>query len=212
MEFILASPHLHTEPILPVLCDEDLFARFASGEDDAYSALYARYAARLLSYIHSIVGADEPAAEDLFQECFIRLFRERGRCSTGHAELIKNVGGWLFRVARNLSLNYLRSRRNLTQLPTVPDEHLLISIEEAHSDLFGDADNEELLMEAVNRVVETLPAGLREVFILREVNGMSYEETADIIGCSEEAARMRLSRARGAIRRALQTLFIESRE
>ena len=115
-------------------------------------------------------------------------------------------------MARNLSLNYLRSQRYLMALPTSYDEHLLVTVEEPHSGIYGDPDNEEMLLEAVNSVVETLPAGLREVFILREVNGMSYEETADIIGCTEEAARMRMSRARSAIRRALQTLFIASQE
>jgi RNA polymerase sigma-70 factor (ECF subfamily) len=199
---------------LQALCDEELFTRFIWGNDDAYAAIYNRYSARLLSYIHSIVGAEDSAAEDVFQESFIRLFRERDRYddSASSPEPIRNVGGWLFRVARNLSLNHLRSQRYLTALPAPYDEHLLVTIEEAHSGIFGDADNEEQLMQAVNAVVETLPAGLREVFILREVNGMSYEETADIVGCSEEAARMRLSRARSAIRRALQTLFIESQE
>lgn len=204
----------HIELALDALCDEELFARFLRGEDDAYTTLYNRYGARLLSYVHSILGAEESAAEDVFQESFIRLFRERDRVLARESapEPIRNVGGWLFRVARNLSLNYLRSQRYLMALPTSYDEHLLVTVEEAHSGIYGDPDNEDMLLEAVNSVVETLPAGLREVFILREVNGMSYEETADIIGCTEEAARMRMSRARSAIRRALQTLFIASQE
>jgi|GEM_PF-291382 len=201
----------HTEIALDSLRDDELFARFIGGEDDAYATLYTRYSARLLSYIHSIVGADEEAAEDIFQESFIRLFRERQRRQDEEPppEAIRNVGGWLFRVARNLALNHIRSQRHLAPLPLVYDEHLLVTVEEAHAGIFGDADNEEVLMQAVNAVVETLPATLREVFILREVNGMSYGETADIIGCTEEAARMRLSRARSAIRRALQSLFVE---
>lgn len=204
----------HIELALDALCDEELFTRFLRGEDEAYTALYNRYGARLLSYVHSILGAEESAAEDVFQESFIRLFRERDRALAKEPapEPIRNVGGWLFRVARNLSLNYLRSQRYLMALPTSYDEHLLVTVEEAHAGIYGDPDNEDLLLDAVNSVVETLPAGLREVFILREVNGMSYEETADIIGCTEEAARMRMSRARSAIRRALQTLFIASQE
>jgi RNA polymerase sigma-70 factor (ECF subfamily) len=69
--------------------------------------------------------------------------------------------------------------------------------------------DEDKLLQEVRRVVETLPAGLREVFMLREVNGMSYQETAQIVGCSEEAARMRLSRARSAIRQALRPLLVD---
>jgi len=214
LEKIALAVESHSEPALAALCDEDLFARFITGDDHAYSALYARYGARLLSYIHSIVGADESAAEDLFQESFLRLFRERARyADPGRMpDPIRNVGGWLFRVARNLSLNHLRSRRHLSPLSASYDESLLVQVEDAHAGLFGRADNEDVLMQAVNAVVETLPAGLREVFILREVNGMSYGETADIVGCSEEAARMRLSRARSTIRRALRSLFVESED
>lgn len=210
----LAQEHTHTAISLEALCDEDLFTRFAAGDDDAYTALYNRYNARVLGYIHSIVGVEESAGDDVFQETFVRLFRERDRHAAhgSESEPIKNVGGWLFRVARNLALNHIRSQRYLAPLPATYDEHLLVTVEEAHAGIFGQTHNEEQLMMAVNAVVETLPAGLREVFILREVNGMSYEETADIIGCSEEAARMRLSRARSAIRRALQTLFIEAEE
>ena len=85
----------------------------------------------------------------------------------------------------------------------------MVTVEEAHTDFFGDEPDEETLLSAVHEVVQTLPADLREVFLLREVNGMSYEQTAEIIGCSEEAARMRLSRARSAIRRALHSLFVD---
>lgn len=204
----------HTDISRDALCDADLFARFLNGEDDAYTTLYNRYSARVLGYIHSIVGKTESAAEDVYQESFVRLFRERDRIRAAAVapEPIKNVGGWLFRVARNLALNHLRSQRYLAPLPASYDEHLMVTVEEAHAEAFGTANNEDQLMAAVHAVVETLPAGLREVFILREVNGMSYQEAADIIGCSEEAARMRLSRARSAIRGALQALFIESQQ
>jgi RNA polymerase sigma-70 factor (ECF subfamily) len=195
---------------LQALCDEELFVLFIGGDDHAYTALYDRYGARLLSYIYSILGAENRAAEDIYQETFLRLFRERAHYSKQAGEPIRNIGGWLFRVGRNLSLNHIRSARYLTELPPIHDERLLVSVEEAHASMFADIPDEEKLLEAVRAVVETLPAGLREAFMLREVNGMSYEETAEIIGCSAEAARMRLSRARSAIRAALQSLFVDS--
>lgn len=206
------SEHYAHSALLHSLRDDQLFQLFAAGNDDAYTTLYSRYAARLLGYIHSIVGSEEAAADDLFQETFIRLWRERERSRRNHSAKVANVGGWLFRVARNLSLNHLRSRSYLTQLPSIFDESLAVPIEEAHSGLFGDGREEEELLHAINDVVETLPATLREVFVLHEVNGMSYRETAAIIGCTEEAARMRLSRARGAIRRALRHVIGEGGE
>jgi RNA polymerase sigma-70 factor (ECF subfamily) len=200
----------HSQATLEALRDEDLFSRFMTGEDGAYVVLYRRYGARVLNYIQSLLGREDRAADDLYQETFLRLFRERSRHHSLPPAPIKNVGGWLFRVARNLTLNHIRSARYLTDFPSNNDEILFTTVEEAHAELFGDGWDEESLLHAVKTVVETLPAGLREVFILREVNGMSYEETAEIVGCSEEAARMRMSRARSAIRRALQSFFVEN--
>ncbi len=198
---------------LQALCDADLFARFLAGDDEAYTVAYHRYSARLLGYIHSILGEEGSAGEDIFQETFLRLFRERAKSlETADVAPILNIGGWLFRVARNLSLNHIRSRRYLTELDPAHDERLLVPIEEAHADLFGERCDDSEMLAAVDSVVKTLPTGLREVFVLREVNGLSYHETAEIIGCTEEAARMRLSRARSAIRRALAPLFVDDKE
>lgn len=191
-----------------LLCDDELFERFLSDEEDAYTALYRRYGARLLGYIHSLIG-DDPGAEDLLQEAFIRLYRERDRVRSGAVEPVRNVGGWLFRVARNLSLNHIRSLSYLAPLPAEQSGMLSVDIEESHASLFGDAVHEQALMQAVNKAVAALPSTLREVFVLREMNGLSYTEVSSIMGISEEAARMRLSRARGTIRTALQPILAE---
>ena len=205
----LSDARAHTATVMHTLCDDELFRRFCEGRDSAFTVLYERYRERLLGYIHSLLGIGNAVADDVFQECFLRLFRERERCRSGEGATIANVGGWLFRVARNLSLNQIRSSRYLTPLPPEYNESLLVTVEEAHAGVFDDGPSEQALMEAIGVVIETLPAGLREVFVLREMNGLSYAETAEIVGCSEEAARMRLSRARSAIRRALQTMFVD---
>lgn len=207
----MSIPTFPANQPLQAFSDADLFAQFLAHRDEAFTALYHRYAARLLGYIHSILGESEFACDDIFQESFLRLFRERKNYAAPNPpEPIRNVGGWLFRVARNLMLNHLRSRNYLAELDASFDERLLFPVEEAFPTLFGDhADraDDAMLLEAVNAVVKTLPANLREAFVLREVNGLSYQETASLMGCSQEAARMRLSRARSAIRSALQPLL-----
>lgn len=204
----MSSSTFPTNQPLQALSDAELFAQFLAHRDEAFTALYHRYAARLLGYVHSILGEAELACDDIFQESFLRLFRERNNYAVPNPpEPIRNVGGWLFRVARNLALNHLRSCRYLADLDASFDERLLIPIEESFPTLFGEHADDAMLLEAVDAVVKTLPTGLREAFVLREVNGLSYQETARLMGCSEEAARMRLSRARSAIRRALQPLL-----
>ena len=185
---------------MPALCDAELFERFLGGDNRSYTTLYHRYGARVLGYIRSLLGGENQAADDIFQETFLRLFRERTRMDVEIRTPLQNVGGWLFRVARNLSLNQLRSESYLSELPTDFSPQLVTTAGEAFPELFGDHLEEEELLHKVYRAVEELPVTLREVFVLREVNGMSYEETAAIIGCSMEATRMRLSRARSAIR------------
>lgn len=194
------------------MCDAELFERFMGGDNNAYTVLYHRYSARVMGYVQSLVGMENRAADDIFQETFIRLYRERTR--TRHEEIapLRNVGGWLFRVARNLSLNQIRSDSYLTEMPSGYHEKLITTTGDAFPALFGDEPDEEELLRRVHQVVATLPLGLREVFVLREINGMSYEETAEIAGCSMEAARMRLSRARSAIRQALTPYHNEIRE
>lgn len=194
------------------MCDAELFERFLGGDNNAYTVLYHRYSARVMGYVQSLVGMGNQAADDIFQEAFIRLYRERNRTKQVENSPLRNVGGWLFRVARNLSLNQIRSESYLTEMPSGYHEKLITTTGDAFPALFGDELDEEELMQKVHQVVATLPIGLREVFVLREINGMSYEETAEIVGCSMEAARMRLSRARSAIRQALAPYHNEIRD
>lgn len=204
----MSNPTFPTNQPLQALGDAELFAQFLAHHDEAFTALYHRYAARLLGYIHSILGEAEIACDDIFQEAFLRLFRERSHYEAPNPpDPIRNVGGWLFRVARNLALNHLRSRRYLAELDTSFDERLLVPIEESFPTLFGNHTDDAMLLEAVDAVVKTLPTNLREAFVLREINGLSYQEAASLMGCTQEAARMRLSRARSAIRHALQPLL-----
>ena len=196
-------PNEHIPQALPALCDAELFERFLDGDNNSYTALYRRYNARVLGYIQSLLGTENQAADDIFQETFIRLYRERNRARKPGSSPLQNVGGWLFRVARNLSLNQIRSQNYLTEIPQGYTEQLVTPVDEAYPEFFGHALEEEELLRKVHAVVGSLPLPLREVFVLREINGMSYEETVEILGCSMEAARMRLSRARSAIRRAL---------
>jgi RNA polymerase sigma-70 factor (ECF subfamily) len=193
--------------------DEALFGRFLDGDDHCYTALYERYEAKILTYLRTILRDHRHAADDTFQETFIRLFRERKR----RAELgddyseIQSVRAWLFRVSHNLAISYLRKRRKTVTFSEsgeedhVWDERLMAPIEESFSDLYGEDDpiRDRELYGKLLACVEMLPASLREVYVLKELNGLPYEEVAEIADCTYEAARMRLSRARKTLRKAL---------
>lgn len=193
--------------------DEALFESFLSGDDRAYTELYERYDRKVLTYLRTILRDHPEAADDMFQETFVRLFRERKRKLEMGAEYstVQSVRAWLFRVAHNQAISYLRKRKKTVTFSDSGeddrswDERLMAPIEESFADLYGEVDplkNEELY-EKLLACVELLPAALREIYVLKEINGLPYEEVARVAGCTYEAARMRLSRARRTLRKAL---------
>lgn len=203
--------------------DEALLERFLLGDDAAFTSIYERYDRGVLTYIRTVVKDPPEVADDLFQEAFVRLFRERKRYAAsleGAAEYkpIQSVRGWLFRVAHNLAISHLRSLRQTVSLSDEGenyrwDERLMVPIEESFSSMFGTDDrlSSEGLYAKLRAAVELLPQSLREVYVLREINGLEYEEVAATVGCTQEAARMRISRARRALRKVLEKYLGDER-
>jgi RNA polymerase sigma-70 factor (ECF subfamily) len=196
--------------------DEVLLDRFLLGEEAAYVTLYERYDKSVLTYIRTVIKDYPEVADDLFQETFVRLFRERTKFNAsknGGEEYkpIQNLRGWLFRVAHNLAISHLRSVRQTVSISEDEDSHrwderLMVPIEESFAALYGEGNElaSENLYAKFQVCVEMLPQSLREVYVLREINGLEYEEVAATVGCTQEAARMRISRARRALRKALE--------
>lgn len=200
--------------------DEALYALFLEGDDRAYAQMYGRYERKVLTYLRTILRDYPEAADDAFQEAFLRLFRERKRRAEdpeGYRE-IASVRSWLFRVAHNLAISFLRKRKKTIAFTEsgeedrVWDERLMTPIEESFAEYYGEEDplRDETLQEKLLEAVELLPASLREIYVLKELNGLPYEEIIEIADCTYEAARMRLSRARKALRTALSPYLKQS--
>ncbi|MCE2503697.1 MAG: sigma-70 family RNA polymerase sigma factor [Chlorobi bacterium] len=204
--------HIGTAVASP-MSDEVLFESFLDGDDRSYTKLYERYDGKILTYQRTILRDHPEAADDMFQEAFLRLFRERKRHREEGANYkpIQSVRSWLFRVAHNLAISYLRQRKKtITFSETgegdhVWDERLMAPVEESFAELYGESDplQDEELYGKLLACVEMLPMSLREIYVLKEVNNLPYEEVTRITGVTYEAARMRLSRARKTLRKAL---------
>lgn len=209
-------PTRHTSATAAI-SDESLVEQFLLGDDTAFTAVYERYDKRLLTYLRTVLRDHPDSADDLFQESFVRLFRERAKMKQAQQNgteytPIQSLRAWLFRVAHNLAMSYLRSLRQTVSLSDedaeeiIHDERLMVPIEESFAQLYGHQDEfaDGELYEKLRSCVELLPAALRQVYVLREIDGLEYEEVAEITGCTYEAARMRISRARRALRKALE--------
>ena len=173
-----------------------LIAAHLRGDPRAFEGLVARYQIRLLNFIYRMIG-DRERAEDLVQEAFLRVHRHLDRFDPA-----RKFSTWLYTIASNLAKNELRNR---SRSPLVLFQHFRQRqndqesrpLEDVHSrpdDLYANRQ----LSELVDRTVARLAARHREVFVLRELEGKSYEEIAEIIECNLGTVKSRLNRARQA--------------
>lgn len=178
--------------------DADVVAAFLEGYTPAFDVLVERYQGRLLNFIYRTIG-DREKAEDLVQEVFIRVYRHLHRFDAS-----KKFSTWIYTIASNLAKNELRnrSRNPLVLFQAVrdkftEDEERPLDFEDtaARPD---DQYHKRYLQSAVEDVVATLPSHHREVFVLRELEGKSYEEIAEITGVNLGTVKSRLNRARAS--------------
>jgi RNA polymerase sigma-70 factor (ECF subfamily) len=178
-----------------VLTDNELVARYLAGETRRFQELVERYADRMVNFIQRSIG-DRDRAEDLAQEVFIRVYRHLRRFDPE-----KKFSTWIYTIASNLAKNELRNRsRNpivLFQTLTAnwDDDHRPLQFEDSSmrpDDLYRKRRLQELVEEAASQ----LPEHHREVFVLREIEGKTYEEIAEITGTQLGTVKSRLNRAR----------------
>jgi RNA polymerase sigma-70 factor (ECF subfamily) len=180
---------------LTELDDSSLVAQFLAGEKRAFSELVERYQVRLLNFIYRTIG-DRDRAEDLVQETFVRVYRHLHRFDQS-----KKFSTWVYTIASNLAKNELRnrSRNPLVLFQTIKKnweaDHRPLEWEDntyRPDDLF----RKRHLREMVERAVAQLPEHHRVVFVLREMEGKTYEEISDITGVNLGTVKSRLNRAR----------------
>lgn len=185
------------------LTDEELVTAHLQGRPGAFQRLYDRYRDRLVHFIIRKTG-DPDRAQDLVQEAFIRVTRHLHRFDTS-----KKFSTWVYTIASNLSKNELRNR---SRSPLVLFQKLQNSFEDDQRPLqFEDSSmrpddmyRKRYLQQVVEETVEELPEHHRLVFRLRELEGKSYEEIADITGVNLGTVKSRLHRARSSFAQRIE--------
>jgi RNA polymerase sigma-70 factor (ECF subfamily) len=177
--------------------DAGVVTAFLEGEERAFPELVDRYQMRLLNFVYRTIG-DREKAEDLVQEVFIRVYRHLHRFDRS-----KKFSTWIYTIASNLAKNELRnrSRNPLVLFQTIrknwqeDDRPLQFEDSSARPD---DLYRKRHLRELVEGSVAQLPEHHREVFVLRELEGKSYEEIAEITSTNLGTVKSRLNRARNS--------------
>ncbi len=177
---------------MPTEEDRDLLARFVEGDDEAFEALVVRYEARIRNLAFGFVR-DMGLAEDIAQESFLQAYRK--------AHTFRNEGSvknWLYRIAVNRAQDELRrrSRRSEVELSADANEAGQGSGEELAANLEG--------IRHVASALEQMRAEHRIPLVLREVEGMSYQEMADTLEWPLGTVQTRVHRARLELRAALR--------
>lgn len=197
---VLARERTSADPVsvreqLKQLDDSGVVAAFLAGEKRAFGELVERYQNRLLNFVYRTTG-DRERAEDLVQETFIRVYRHLHRFDQS-----KKFSTWAYTIASNLAKNELRnrSRNPLVLFQTLrknwdADTRPLEWEDNTYrpDDLF----RKRHLKSLVDSAVEQLPEHHRSVFVLREMEGKTYEEIAEITGANLGTVKSRLNRAR----------------
>jgi RNA polymerase sigma-70 factor (ECF subfamily) len=182
--------------------DEQLVARAQAGDNRAFDLLVRKYQSRIVKLTARYVSAAD--APDVAQEAFIKAYRALAGFQGNSAFYT-----WLYRITINTAKNHLvaRSRRPASQDVDVADAEAF-----GHTDRFSDQDTPEALLEseeirdAVIATIRALPEDLRTAIMLRELDGMSYEEIAQSMDCPVGTVRSRIFRARAAVEDKLASL------
>lgn len=170
--------------------DEQLVHRVLAGETRAYACLMERYRDALGRYAVRMLG-NAADAEDALQDTFVRGYRSLERCRP------EGFRYWLFGILTRRCRTYAAQRSRRRQTVVVSDE----AVARAAAPCAGEPDE---WRQAIDRAIEQLPDDQREAFLLKHVEDLSYEEMEELTGARIPALKMRVFRARAALRELLE--------
>ena len=191
-------------PILS-LSDEDLMGRVAEDDERAFTELVRRFQGRVMNLVSRVLN-DRECGDDIAQEVFVRVFQHRRNYRRG-----SKFSTWLFTIAANLAKNEIRRRvrrRNWFSLNALQEV-----LKDSAIQLADPTEGRESLMEreqlqdAMGRAIATVPEKYRLALVLRDLDGLAYEEIAQVLGVPGGTVRSRINRARGMLRRKLIPLL-----
>jgi RNA polymerase sigma-70 factor (ECF subfamily) len=183
--------------------DEQLVARAQAGENRAFELLVRKYQNKVIQLVARLVG--EADSQDVAQETFIKAHRAL-KAFRGQSAFYT----WLYRIAINTAKNHLvaRGRRPTNQGIDVAEAEQF-----GHTEQLSDINTPESILlseeikQKVAEVIKKLPADLRQAIVLRELDGLSYKDLAEVMNCPIGTVRSRIFRARESIDAVVEVLL-----
>ena len=184
--------------------DAQLVRRVQKGEKGAFDALVLKYQHKIVNLVLRYVR-DQDQAMDIAQEAFLKAYRALPRFRGDSAFYT-----WLYRIAVNTAKNHLAAQRRRpmdVELDLQDSEQYDLHAKLKETDTPEGLTLSQELNETVQRAISALPEDLRTAIILREIDGMSYEEIAQAMECPVGTVRSRIFRARDAIGKKIDNLM-----
>lgn len=172
------------------ITDERLVAAIRKGDYASYNTLFVRYYSRLCYYVYRLL-MDKEDAEDVVQDLFLTLWNHRSRI-----EIEENVSGYLYKMAKNLALNHIRTKTNYkTLLENQEDTHSYYEENQLESEEFR-----VILYDCINE----LPGRCKEVLLLHRVKGLKQKEIADQLSISVKTIKNQIWASMQRLKKCLE--------
>ncbi len=182
--------------------DTETINRAIAGEVEAFGELYDRYLNDIYRFIRFQIARQEDA-EDLAETVFLKAFESLPGFRSG--KRMTNFRAWIYRIARNLVIDHYRSRKPDLPLDLELSSDLSSELPSGeHTDRPESLIQERETAERINRAVNRLEEPFRPVIVMRFVGGLSYRETADALGLTENYVRVIQYRALRKLRELLK--------
>ncbi len=180
--------------------DQEIVAAVLAGQRDAFEVLIRRYNQRLYRVVRGVLRGDEAEIEDVMQQAYVNAYLHLDQFG-GRAQF----STWLTKIALYEALSRARKRGRTVSLDEPAEaggEGMVDRMRAQTPDPERQAMTGEL-RNALEGAIEQLPPAYRTVFVMREIEGLSTSETADVLSVREEVVKTRLHRARGMLREDL---------
>lgn len=180
-------------------------ARVAEDDERAFTELVRRYQGRVANLVSRVLN-DRECADDLAQEVFVRVFVHRRNYRQG-----SKLSTWVFTIAANLAKNEIRRRvrrRNWFSLDAMQEvfKDSVMALADPTEGKDRSLEREQL-QEVVGRAIAAIPEKYRLSLVLRDIEGLAYEDIAVVLGIPGGTVRSRINRARAMLKRKIQPLL-----
>lgn len=187
--------------------DQQLVARVQKGDRRAFDLLVIKYQHRVLALVSRFIP-DFAEAQDITQEAFVKAYRALPNFR-GDSQFYT----WMYRIAVNTAKNYLVSRNRRTPIRDIDVDDAEFFADEGNMKDVASPDKllaRDQLQKVVFDAINALPDDLRMAITLREMDGLSYEDIAQVMDCPIGTVRSRIFRAREAIEQKMKPLLAET--